>query len=183
MCVDLSLGFLFCSIDLYFCLCARTNNFTICMEIQKTSNSQSDLEKKEWNWRNQPTWLQALLQSHSYQDTEAFLSLLGILWNSAFKMVYLFFSLLPFTSLLFIAICKASSDNHFAFLHFFFLGMVLITASYTISRTSSIVLQALCLSDLIPCIYLSLPLYNCKGFDLGHTQWSSGFPYFLQFKS
>ena len=28
---------------------ARTNNFTICMEIQKTSNSQSDLEKEEWN--------------------------------------------------------------------------------------------------------------------------------------
>ena len=123
------------------------------MEIQKISNSQSDLEKEEWNRRNQPTWLQALLQSHSYQDTEAFLSLLGILWNSAFKMVYLSFSLLRFTSLLFIAICKASSDNHFAFLHFFFLGMVLITASYTISRTSSIVLQALCLSDLIPWIY------------------------------
>ena len=33
---------------------ARTNNFTICMEIQKTSNSQSYLEKEEWNWRNQP---------------------------------------------------------------------------------------------------------------------------------
>ena len=32
----------------------RTNNFTICMEIQKTSNSQSNLEKKERNWRNQP---------------------------------------------------------------------------------------------------------------------------------
>ena len=32
----------------------RTNNFTICMEIQKTSNSQSNLEKKEWNSRNQP---------------------------------------------------------------------------------------------------------------------------------
>ena len=32
-----------------------------------------------------------------------------------------------------------------------------------------IVLQALCLSDLIPWIYLSLPLYNHKGFDLGHT--------------
>ena len=30
------------------------NNFTICMEIQKTSNSQSSLEKEEWNWRNQP---------------------------------------------------------------------------------------------------------------------------------
>ena len=32
---------------------ARINNFTICMEIQKTSNSQSNLEKEEWNWRNQ----------------------------------------------------------------------------------------------------------------------------------
>ena len=31
----------------------RTNNFIICMEIQKTSNSQSNLEKEEWNWRNQ----------------------------------------------------------------------------------------------------------------------------------
>jgi len=32
---------------------ARTNNFTICMEIQKTSNSQSSLEKEEGNWKNQ----------------------------------------------------------------------------------------------------------------------------------
>ena len=31
----------------------RTNNFTICMEIQKTSDSQNNLEKEEWNWRNQ----------------------------------------------------------------------------------------------------------------------------------
>ena len=37
------------------------------------------------------------------------------------------FSPLAFTSLLFSAICKASSDNHFAFLHFFFLGIVMIT--------------------------------------------------------
>jgi len=27
---------------------------TICTEIQKISNSQSNLEKEEWNWRNQP---------------------------------------------------------------------------------------------------------------------------------
>ena len=47
----------------------RTNNFTICIEVQKTSNSQSNLEKEEWNWRNQPAWLQALLQSHSHQDS------------------------------------------------------------------------------------------------------------------
>ena len=33
---------------------ARTNNFTICMEIQKTSNSQLSLEKEKWNWMNQP---------------------------------------------------------------------------------------------------------------------------------
>ena len=32
----------------------RTNNFTICMEIQKTSNSQNNLDKEECNWRNQP---------------------------------------------------------------------------------------------------------------------------------
>ena len=32
----------------------RTNNFKICMEIQKASNCQSNLEKEEWNWRNQP---------------------------------------------------------------------------------------------------------------------------------
>ena len=28
-------------------------NFTICMEIQKTSNSQSNLDKEEYSWRNQ----------------------------------------------------------------------------------------------------------------------------------
>ena len=32
----------------------RTKNLTICMETQKTSNSQSNLEREEWNWRNQP---------------------------------------------------------------------------------------------------------------------------------
>ena len=33
----------------------RTNNFPICMEIQKTSKCQSNLEKEEWSWRNQPS--------------------------------------------------------------------------------------------------------------------------------
>ena len=67
---------------------------------------------------------------------KAFLSLLAILWNSAFKWLYISFSPLPLASLLFSAIYKASSDNHFAFLHFFFLGMVLIPASCTMSWTS-----------------------------------------------
>ena len=50
---------------------------------------------------------------------KAFLSLLAILWNSAFKWVYLSFSPLFFASLLFTAISKASSDSQFAFLNFF----------------------------------------------------------------
>ena len=49
---------------------------------------------------------------------KAFLSLLAILWNSAFKWVYLSFSPLLFASLLFTAICNVSSDSHFVFLHF-----------------------------------------------------------------
>ena len=39
------------------------------------------------------------------------------------QMVYLSFFSYPLASLLFSAICKASSDNHFAFLHFFFLWL------------------------------------------------------------
>ena len=67
---------------------------------------------------------------------KAFLSVPAILWNSAFKWVYLSFSSLLFASLLFTAICKASSDSHFAFLHFFFMGMILIPVSCSMSQTS-----------------------------------------------
>ena len=95
---------------------------------------------------------------------KVFLSLPAILHNSAFKWVYLSFSPLPFTSLLSPAICKACSDNHFAFLHFFCLVMASCTMSRTCLHSSSVTL-----SDLIPWIYLSLPLYNHKGFDWGHT--------------
>ena len=65
-----------------------------------------------------------------------FLSLLAILWNSAFKWVYFSFSPLPLGSIFSSAICKASSDNHFAFLHFLSLGMVLIPVFYIMSWTS-----------------------------------------------
>ena len=64
------------------------------------------------------------------------LSLSAVLWNSAFRWVHLSFSPLPFTSLLFSTICKASSDNHFVFFHLFFLGMVLVTTSCTVLWTS-----------------------------------------------
>ena len=44
------------------------------------------------------------------------------LWNSAFRCLYLSFSPLLFTSLLFTTICKASPDSHFAFFAFLFHG-------------------------------------------------------------
>ena len=45
----------------------------------------------------------------------------------------------------FLAICKAPSDNYFAFLHFFFFEFILVTTSCTMLRTSVIILQTLCL--------------------------------------
>ena len=39
------------------------------MEIQKTSNSQSNFEKEERNWRNQPACLQTILHSYSHQGS------------------------------------------------------------------------------------------------------------------
>ena len=36
----------------------RTKNFTICLETQKTLNSQSNLEKEKRSWKNQAPGLQ-----------------------------------------------------------------------------------------------------------------------------
>ena len=55
------------------------------------------------------------LISLHWSPRKAFVSLLAILWNSAFRWLYLSFSPLPFAFLLFSAICKASPDSHFAF--------------------------------------------------------------------
>ena len=88
---------------------------------------------------------------------KAFLSFLAILWNSTLRWIYLSFSPLPFTYLLSSDVCKASFNNHFAFLHFFFLGMVLNSASYSMLWTSVHSSSGI-LSDLIPWIYLSLSL-------------------------
>ena len=81
--------------------------------------------------------------------TKAFSFLLAILWNSAFRCLCHSFSPLLFTSLLFTAICKSSSDSHFAFLHFFSMGMVLILVSCTMSWTS-VHSSSGTLSDLAP---------------------------------
>ena len=100
---------------------------------------------------------------------KAFLSLLAILCNSAFKWVYLSFSPLLLASLLFSYICKASSDSHFYFLHFFSWGWPSSLSPVQCHKPPSIVHQALCLSDLNRLICFSLLLYNQKVFDLGHT--------------
>ena len=83
-----------------------------------------------------PILLFSFISLH-WSSEKAFLSLLALFWNSAFRWAYLFFSPLPLASLHFSAICKASSNNYFTFFHFFFLGMVLITDSCTVSQTSN----------------------------------------------
>ena len=64
---------------------------------------------------------------------------------------YIFPFLLCLSSLLFFAICKTSLDNYFDFLYFFFLGMVLITASCT--SWTSLHSSSGTLSDLILWVY------------------------------
>ena len=39
------------------------------METQKIPNSQSNLDKEKWNWKNQTPWLQTILQSYSHQNS------------------------------------------------------------------------------------------------------------------
>ena len=98
-----------------------------------------------------------------------------ILWNSAFKWVYLSFPPLPFTSL-FSAICKVPQTTILTFCISFSWGWSWSLPPEKHHEPLSIVLQAVCLTDLIPWICLSLPLYNCKGFNLSHTlivQWFS----------
>ena len=47
----------------------RTKYFKICVETQKTLNSQSTIERKKQNWRNEAPQLQTLLQSYSHQNS------------------------------------------------------------------------------------------------------------------
>ena len=111
-----------------------------------------------------------LFSSISLLDHLGRLSYLCLLFFGTLHSDGCIFPFLLCLSLLFFSvICKASSDSYFAFLHFFFFGMVLVTTSCTMLWTLSIVLQPLCLQELIPWIYSSPSLCNHKGFDLGHT--------------
>ena len=97
-----------------------------------------------------------------------FLSLLAILWNSAFSWVYLSFSLSSsfpfcFSSQLFVRPPQITTlPSCISFSWWWFWSPP--PAQY--SKPPSIVLQAVCLPDLIPWIYLLLLLYNHKRFGL-----------------
>ena len=89
---------------------------------------------------NFPEEISRLFHSIIFLHFLAFIAEEGFLISPCYSLelciqmgIYLAFSPLPLASLLFTAICKASSDNHFVFLHFFSLGMVLIPASCTMS--------------------------------------------------
>ena len=90
---------------------------------------------------------------------EVFLISPCILWNSAFKWVYLSSSPLLFTCLLFTAICKASSDSHFAILLTFPWVWSWSLSPVQCHEPLSIVHQAHFLSDLS---LKSLSYFHCR---------------------
>ena len=123
-----------------------------------------------WNiYKAGPTYNIVFLYFYALLLRKAYLSLLAILWNSAFKWVYLSFSPLLFASLLYTAIFRASSDSHFAFLHLFFLRMVLIPVSCAMSWTSVHSSSGTLSIKSSPLNLFFTPPYNNKGCDLGHT--------------
>jgi len=67
---------------------------------------------------------------------KAFLSLLAILWNAAFKWVYLSFSPLPWASLLFQLFVRPHQTTILPFCISFSWGWSLSLPPYTVSRTS-----------------------------------------------
>ena len=105
----------------------RTINFTICMEIQKTSNSQSNLEKEVWNLRNQPAWLQTILQSHRHQDSVVLaqrpiyrsMIILNNLWRNTF--VWCLDLLLDLFLFFFSYFSKKDIDSYNYFIKLFYL--------------------------------------------------------------
>ena len=101
-------------------------------------------------------------------DPKGRLSYISLLFFGTLHSDGSIFAFFLFFSLLFTAFYKASSDSHFAFLHFFSLQMFLISASCTVSW-ASVLSSSGTLSGSIPWMHFSLLLYNRKGLDLVHT--------------
>ena len=114
---------------------------------------------------------------------KAFLSLLAILWNSAFKWVYLSFSPLPlafFFSQLFV---RPPQTTILRFCISFSWGWSWSLPPVQCHEPLSIVLQALCLSDVIPWICFHFHCIIVRDLIYVIHEWPSDFPYFVQFKS
>ena len=110
---------------------------------------------------------------------KAFLCILAILWKSPFSGISFLFSFaFHFSS--FLSYLEGLLRQPFClFCISFSCGWFWLPPSVQSHEPPSIVLQALCLSDLIPWIYFSLLLYNHKGLDLGQTCTVYWFFYFL----
>ena len=109
-----------------------------------------------------------LFSSMCCSQEKAFLSLL-LFSGTLHSVGYIFPFLLCLSRLFFFQLfLRLPQTTILPFLHFFFLGMVLITTSCTMSRTSIHSSSGSLFIRSNP-LNLSLPLYNCKGFDLSHT--------------
>ena len=85
-----------------------------------------------------------------WSSRKPFLPLLAIVGNSAFRWIDLSFSPLPFTSLLFSAICKASSEIIVSSCISFSWGWFSSAPAVKCHELPSIVLQELCVPHIIP---------------------------------
>ena len=130
--------------SLPFLLCMRTKSLQSCLTLYDSMDcSQPGFVMHGILQARILVWV-ALLSSREFSPLkELNPRLLNLLhWQASSLLlappgtpsvwVYLSISPLHFAFLLLSAICKPSSDNHFAFLHFFFFGIVLVTASYTV---------------------------------------------------
>ena len=113
---------------------------------------------------------------------KAFLSLLAILWNSAFNgyvFPFLLCLLLLFFSQLFL---RPPQTTILPCCISFSWGSFWLFPPVQCYDPLSIVLQVLCLPDLIPWIYFHFHCIIRRDLTRVIPEWSSGFPYFLQFK-
>ena len=100
---------------------------------------------------------------------EGFLNSLCYSLTFCIQLGISFPSLLPFTSLLFMDICKVSKATTLPSCISFSLGWFWSLSPIQCYQPLSVVLQSQCLPDLILWFCLLPSLYNHKRFDLGHT--------------
>jgi len=115
-----------------------------------------------------PILLFSSLSLH-WSQRKPFLSFLANLWKFLHSNGYIFPFLLCLWLLFFLQVfVRPPQTTTFPFCIYFSWGWSWSLSPVQCHEPLCIVLQKICLSDLIPWIYFSLPLSNPKGFDLGH---------------